>query len=83
MSALFLKPARFVLFHSFFPVTFKLRMISTMVVLAPHGEVAKSFPLARLTHMLLVSVDAVAGLELLAKILPKTIGNCAAKICPG
>ena len=54
-----------------------------MVVLAPHGEVAKSFPLARLTHMLLVSVDAVAGLELLAKILQKTIGNCAAKFCPG
>ena len=41
-----------------------------MVVLAQHGEVAKAFPVVRLAiHMLLVSVDAMVGLELLATIL--------------
>ena len=41
-----------------------------MVVLAPHGEVAKTFPVVRLaTHKLIVSVDAVVGVELLAKTL--------------
>ena len=38
--------------------------------LAPHGEVAKALPVGRLaTKNLLVSVDAVAGLELLATTL--------------
>ena len=38
-----------------------------MVVLAPHGEVAKTLPMVRLaTHKLLVSVDAVVGVEFLA-----------------
>ena len=38
-----------------------------MVVLAPHGEVIRAFPVTKLTtHMLLVSVDAFVGLELLA-----------------
>ena len=38
-----------------------------MVVLAPHGEVAKTLPVVRLaTHKLFVSVDAVVGVELLA-----------------
>ena len=38
-----------------------------MLVLAPHGEVAKALPVVRLArHNLLVSVDAVVGLELLA-----------------
>ena len=43
-----------------------------MVVLAPHGEVAKSLPAARIaTHKLLVSVHAVVGLE----SFTTTIGN--------
>ena len=70
MSALFLELARTVLFLSSSPLTFKLRMVSSMVVLAPHGEVAKALPVVRLaTHKLLVSVDAVVGLELLATTL--------------
>ena len=48
-------------------VTFRLMMISLIVVLAPHGEVAKAVPVARLaTHKLLVSLDAIVCLELLA-----------------
>ena len=49
------------------PHTFSLTMISSMVVLTPHGEVAKTLPAVRLaTHKLIVSVDAVVGVELLA-----------------
>ena len=45
-------------------------MISSMVVLAPHGKVAKTFPAVRLaTHKCIVSVDAVVGVKLLATIL--------------
>ena len=41
-----------------------------MVVLAPYGEVAKTLPVLRLdTHKLIVSVDAVVGVELLATTL--------------
>ena len=41
-----------------------------MVVLAPHGDVAKTLPAVRLaTHKLIVSVDAVVGVELLATTL--------------
>ena len=41
-----------------------------MVVLAPHGEVAKTLPVVRLTtHKLIVTVDAVVGVELLATTL--------------
>ena len=41
-----------------------------MVVLAPHGEVAKALPGVRLaTQKLLVSVDDVVGLELLTTTL--------------
>ena len=70
MFALFLGLARTVLFLSSSPLTFRLRMISSMVVLAPHGEVAKTLPVVRLaTHKLLVTVDAVVGLELLATTL--------------
>ena len=70
MSALFLELARTVLFLSSSPHTFRLRMISSMVVLAPHGEVAKTLPVVRLaTHKLIVSVDAVVGVELLATTL--------------
>ena len=59
MSALFLELAGTVLFLFF-----------SMVVLAPHGEVAKALPVVRLaTKKLLVSVDAVVGLELLATTL--------------
>ena len=57
MSALFLSSS---------PHMFRLRMISSIVVLAPHGEVAKTFHVVRLaTHKLMVSVDAVVGVELL------------------
>ena len=70
MSVFFLELARTVLFLSSFPLTFKLRMISLMVVLAPHGEVAKVLPVVRLaTLKFLVSVEAVVGLELLATTL--------------
>ena len=56
MSALFLELNRTVLFLS--------------SPLAPHGEVAKDLPVVRLaTKKLLVSVDAVVGLELLATTL--------------
>ena len=52
------------------PLTLKLRMISSIVVLAPHGEVAKTLHVVRLaTHKLIVSVDAVVGVELLATTL--------------
>ena len=70
MSSLFLELARTVLFLSSSPHTFRLRMISSMVVLAPHGEVAKALPVARLaTHKLLVSVDAIVRLGLLVTAL--------------
>ena len=67
MSVLFLELARTVLFLSSFPHTFRLRMISSMVVLAPHGKVSKTLPVVRLaTHKLIVSVDAVVRVKLLA-----------------
>jgi hypothetical protein len=69
MSAFFLELARTVLFFSSSPHTFRLRMISSMVVLAPLREVAKTFPVVRLaTHRPIVSDDAVVGVELLATI---------------
>ena len=69
MSALFLEVARCFLFFSF-PRMFRLRMISSMVVLAPLGEVAKTLPVVGLApHKLIVSVDAVVGVELLATTL--------------
>ena len=41
-----------------------------MVVLAPYGEVAKTLPVLWLaTHKLIVSVEAVVGVELLATTL--------------
>jgi hypothetical protein len=47
-----------------------MRMISTMMVLAPHGDVAKTLPVVRLaTHKLIVIVDAIVGVELLATTL--------------
>ena len=70
MSALFLELARTVIFLSSSPHTVRLRMISSMVVLAPHGEIAKILPVVRLVkHNLIVSVDAVVGVELLAPTL--------------
>ena len=70
MYALFLELARTVLFLFFSPRTFRLRMISSMVVLAQHGEMAKTLPVVRLvTHKLIVSVNAVVGVELLATTL--------------
>ena len=56
MSALFLELDRTVIFLS--------------SPIAPHGEVAKALPAVRLeTKKLLLSVDAVVGLELLATTL--------------
>ena len=70
MSDLFPNQKRTVLFPSSSPMRFRLRMISLMLVLAPHGEVAKILPVVRLaTHKLLVSVNAVVDLELLATTL--------------
>ena len=70
MSALFLQLARIILFLSSSPDTFRLRMISSIVVFAPHGEVAKTLPVVRLfTHKLIMSVDAVVGVELFATSL--------------
>ena len=70
MSALFLELGRTVLFLSSSPHTLRLRMISSIVVLSPHGEVAKTLPVVRLSsHKLFVTVDAVAGVELLATTL--------------
>ena len=70
MSALFLELARAVLFLSSSPHTLRLRIISSMVALAQHGDMAKTLPVVRLvTHKLIVSVDAVVGVELLAKTL--------------
>ena len=67
MFALFLELARTVLFLSSSPHTFRLRMISSMVVLAPHGEVPKALTEARLaTNKLLVSVVYVAHASLLS-----------------
>ena len=52
------------------PHHIQIKVISSMVVLAQHGEVAKAFPVARLdTNKLPVSIDAIVGLELLATIL--------------
>ena len=82
MSALFLELARTVLLLSSSAHTFRLRMISSMVVLAPHGEAAKTLPVMRLTtHKLIVSVDAVVGVELLAttpagKHIASVLPNC-------
>ena len=75
MSALFLELARTILFLSSSPHTIRLRMISSMhciamVFLSPNGEVAKTLLVVRLaTHKLIVSVDAVVGVELLATTL--------------
>ena len=70
MSTLFYELARTILFLSSSLHTYRLRMISSMVVLAPHGEVAKTLPVVRLaTNKLIVSVDAVVGVELLAATL--------------
>ena len=70
MFALFLELARTVLFLSSSPHTFRFRRISSMVVLAPHGEMAKHLSVVRLVkHKLIVSVDAAVGVELLATIL--------------
>ena len=70
MSSLFLELARTIFFLSSSPHTFRLRMISSMVVLAPHGEAGKTLCVVTLaTHKPIVSVDAVVGVELLATTL--------------
>ena len=67
MSALFLELTRTVLFLSSSLHTFRLRMISSMVVLASYGVVVKTLPVVRLaTHKPILPVDAVVGVELLA-----------------
>ena len=51
-----------------------------MVVLAPHGEVAKPLPVVRLaTHKLIVSVNDVVGVERLATTL---VGKHMATVLP-
>ena len=40
-----------------------------MVVLAPHGEVAKALMVRLATHKLIFSVDAVVGIEFLSTTL--------------
>ena len=70
MSALFLELARIILFLSSSPHTFRLRMISSIVVLASYGEVPNNLPVMRFaTHKLIVSVDAVVGVDLCATTL--------------
>ena len=70
MYALFLELTRTVLFLSSSPQAFRLRMISSIVVLDSHGEVAKTLPVVRLaTQKLIVYVDAVVGVEHLATTL--------------
>ena len=70
MSALFLELARSVLFLFSSPHTFRLKMIASMVVLATHGEVAKTLHVVRLaTHKLIGPVAAVVGVELLGTTL--------------
>ena len=50
------------------------------MVLAPHGEVANTLPVVRLaTHKLIVSVDAVVGVEFLATTL---VGKHMATVLP-
>ena len=88
MSALFVELARAALFFSSSPHTFRLRMIFSIVVLAPLGEVAKTLSVVRLaTHKLIVSVDAVAvGVEILSTTLQpcrQTHCHYAAKFCAG
>ena len=62
MYALFLELARTGLFLSNSPHTFRLRMISSTVVLAPYGEVAKTLSMVVLaTHKLIVFVDGFVG----------------------
>ena len=66
MSALFLELTRTILLLSSYPLTFRLRMIFSLVVIAPHGEVGKALPVVMLaTLKLLVSVDAVIKVKLI------------------
>ena len=69
MSALFLELARTILFLSSSPNMFILRMISSLVVLAPHGEVETLHVLRLATNKLIVSADAVVGVKLCATTL--------------
>ena len=67
MCALFFDLVRNVLSLSSSPKTFKQRMISSRVVLAPHVKFSRALPVVRIaTHKLLVSVIDVVGLELLS-----------------
>ena len=70
MSALFFELARTILFLSSSPLTIRLRMISSVVVVAPHGEVSNALPVVRLaTYKVIVSVDAIVGVEPFATTL--------------
>ena len=85
MFALFLELARAALFFSSSPHMFRLRMIFSIVVLAPLGEMAKSPPVVRLaTHKLILSIDAVPDLGL--NFLPQplhanTLPLCCQMLC--
>ena len=73
MSALFLELARTILFLSSSSHMFRFRKISSMMVLAPHGDVAKTLPVVRLAiYKLIVSVDAVVGKHM-ATVLPNFV----------
>ena len=81
MSALFLELARIALFFSS-PHMFRLRMIFSIVVFAPLGEVGKKTlsVVRHAKHKLIVSVDAVVGVELLVSTLAdKHIATVLAK----
>ena len=83
MSALFLELVRTILFFSSSLPTFRLRTISSMVVIAPHKEVAKTLPVVRLaTHKLIMSIDPVVGVELLSTTLAgKHITSVLPNLC--
>ena len=83
MSALFLELARATLFSSSSSHTFILRMIFSIVVLNPPGEVATSLPVPKFaTHKLIVSVDAVLGFEILVTTLAsKHIATVSQILC--
>ena len=72
MSALFLEMVRTILFLSYSRLRFRFGIISSMVDLAPCGDVAKPLPAARKAlamRKLLGSVAAVVGLQLITSTL--------------
>ena len=86
MSALFLELARTVLFlSSSLPhVQIEDDLLNAMVVLAPHGEGAKTLRVVSLPHTsLLCLLMLLLGLNFLPQPLQAKHGNCAAKFSFG